>query len=110
MKTSRTQGYLPIVTFQYKEGYSPQVMPWQENDFRGVAEAGAAIVSGSQSHVPMEMEFYKGSFIHYGLGNLFFGNRGTSRPVPGCLCSRLNAMNSSTGTSFMTAATSAPSY
>ncbi len=25
----RTQGYLPIVTFQYKEGFSPQVMPWQ---------------------------------------------------------------------------------
>jgi poly-gamma-glutamate synthesis protein (capsule biosynthesis protein) len=83
VKSLRTQGYLPIVTFQYKEGYSPQVMPWQENDFRKVAEAGAVIVSGSQSHVPMEMEFYKGTFIHYGLGNLFFGQMGNQPPGPG---------------------------
>ena len=30
------------------------------------------IVSGSQAHVPAAMEFDDGSFIHYGLGNLFF--------------------------------------
>ncbi len=79
----RQQGYLPIVTFQYKEGYSPEVMPWQEEDFRKVAAAGAVIVSGSQSHVPMMMEFYDGSFIHYGLGNLFFGQMGNQPPGPG---------------------------
>ncbi len=79
----RSQGYLPIVTFQYKEGYSPEVMPWQEYDFRNVASAGAAIVSGSQSHVPMMMEFYNGTFIHYGLGNLFFGQMGNQPPGPG---------------------------
>jgi hypothetical protein len=71
------------VTFQYKEGYSPQVMPWQEVDFRKVADAGAVIVSGSQSHVPMKMEFRDGSFIHYGLGNLFFGQMGNQPPGPG---------------------------
>ncbi|MGE5072041.1 MAG: CapA family protein, partial [Anaerolineae bacterium] len=79
----RAQDYLPIVTFQYKEGYSPQVMPWQEYDFRQVAAAGAVIVSGSQSHVPMKMEFYNGTFIHYGLGNLFFGQMGNQPPGPG---------------------------
>ena len=79
----RLQGYLPIVTFQYKEGYSPQVMPWQLNDFRKVADSGAVIVSGSQSHVPMMMEFYNGVFIHYGLGNLFFGQMGNQPPGPG---------------------------
>ncbi|HEX8992627.1 MAG TPA: CapA family protein [Anaerolineales bacterium] len=79
----RAQGYLPIVTFQYKEGYSPQVMPWQLNAFRKVAEAGAVIVSGSQSHVPLKMEFYDGTFIHYGLGNLFFGQMGNQPPNPG---------------------------
>jgi hypothetical protein len=79
----RNQGYLPIVTFQYKEGYSPQVMPWQETDFRRAADAGAVIVSGSQSHVPLEMEFYKGTFIHFGLGNLFFGQMGNQPPGPG---------------------------
>ena len=25
-----------------------------------------------QAHAPLEMEFYKGTFIHCGLGNLFF--------------------------------------
>ncbi len=79
----RIQGFLPIVTLQYKEGYSPQVMPWQEQDFRKLAAAGAVVVSGSQSHVPMEMEFYNGSFIHYGLGNFLFGQMGNQPPGPG---------------------------
>jgi capsule synthesis protein PGA_cap len=79
----RRQGYLPIVTFQYKEGYSPVVMPWQSIDFHRPADAGAVIVSGSQSHVPLQMEFYKGTFIHYGLGNLFFGQMGNQPPGPG---------------------------
>ena len=79
----RSGGYLPIVTFQYKEGYSPIVMPWQSADFRRPAEAGAVIVSGSQSHVPLQMEFYGGAFIHYGLGNLFFGQMANLPPGPG---------------------------
>ncbi len=78
----RAQGYLPIVTFQYKEGYSPQVMPWQVNDFRQVADDGAVIVSGSQAHAPLEMEFYKGTFIHYGLGNFFYDQMGNQPPDP----------------------------
>jgi poly-gamma-glutamate synthesis protein (capsule biosynthesis protein) len=41
-------------------------------DFRSMAKAGAVIVSGSQAHQPQGMEFSKGAFIHYGLGNLFF--------------------------------------
>jgi len=83
IKQLRAQGYLVIATFQYKEGYSPQVMPWQLTDFRQVAAAGADIVSGSQSHAPLMMEFYHGSFIHYGLGNLFFGQMGNQPPGPG---------------------------
>jgi len=83
IKQLRAQGYLVIATFQYKEGYSPRVMPWQLGDFRQVAAAGADIVSGSQSHAPLMMEFYDGSFIHYGLGNLFFGQMGNQPPGPG---------------------------
>jgi hypothetical protein len=79
----RKQGYLVIVTFQYREGYSPQAMPWQVNDFRDAANAGATIVSGSQSHFPLAMEFYKETFIHYGLGNLFFDQMGNIAPGPG---------------------------
>ena len=41
-------------------------------DFRALAEAGAVIVSGSQAHQPQAMTFEGNSFVHYGLGNLFF--------------------------------------
>ncbi|OJX41309.1 MAG: hypothetical protein BGO78_00760 [Chloroflexi bacterium 44-23] len=65
-------GYLPIVTFQYGETYQFDALPYQKRDFRQMVDAGAVIVSGSQAHVPMSMEIYRGAFIHYGLGNLFF--------------------------------------
>ena len=68
----RSQGYLPIATFQYHEFRVPGATAQQVIDFRTMAEAGAVIVSGSQAHVPQVMEFYDGAFIHYGLGNLFF--------------------------------------
>jgi poly-gamma-glutamate synthesis protein (capsule biosynthesis protein) len=68
----REQGVIPIVTFQYLEvdRYAPTAS--QQADFRAMAEAGAAIVSGSQAHWPQGFDFHAGSFIHYGLGNLFF--------------------------------------
>jgi poly-gamma-glutamate synthesis protein (capsule biosynthesis protein) len=72
----RAEGYLPIATFQYHEYSSPEARPQQVFDFRGQAEAGAVIVSGSQAHQPQVMEFYNGAFIHYGLGNLFFDQMG----------------------------------
>jgi len=68
----RTEGIIPIVTFQYLEvdQYAPTAS--QRAAFRAVAEAGAVIVSGSQAHWPQGFDFYAGGFIHYGLGNLFF--------------------------------------
>jgi poly-gamma-glutamate capsule biosynthesis protein CapA/YwtB (metallophosphatase superfamily) len=58
------------------------------------------IVSGSQAHQPHGFEFYNGSLIHYGLGNLFFDQYNeVSRSV------RL----SSTGMSSMVENISAPS-
>ncbi len=78
----RQEGYLVIATFQYREAYSPQAVPWQVHDFRQTAAAGALIVSGSQSHFPLNMEFYHGAFIHYGLGNLFFDQMGNLPPAP----------------------------
>lgn len=68
----RSEGYLPIMTFQYFESYSIYPGPDQVAVFRMMADDGAVIVSGSQAHLPQTMEFYNGSFIHYGLGNLFF--------------------------------------
>lgn len=68
----RDRDVIPIVTFQYWElnQYAPTTR--QQADFRAVAEAGAAIVSGSQAHWPQGFDFHARSFIHYGLGNLFF--------------------------------------
>jgi len=72
IKYYRSQGYLPISSFQYHEFAEPEARPQQKIDFRRMADAGALVVSGSQAHVPQVMEFYNGGFIHYGLGNLFF--------------------------------------
>jgi len=66
------EGYLPIVTYQYWESFQFDAMPYQKKHSYLLIDAGAVIVSGSQSHLPMSMEIYHGGFIHYGLGNLFF--------------------------------------
>ncbi len=67
-----SEGYVVISTFQYEEIYSYQATAGQKRDFGAMADAGAAAVSGSQSHHPQAFAFQNGSFIHYGLGNLFF--------------------------------------
>jgi poly-gamma-glutamate synthesis protein (capsule biosynthesis protein) len=66
----RSEGVLPIFTFQWAELNRPSTS--QRQAFQAAAEAGAVIVSGSQAHQPQPMEFYEDAFIHYGLGNLFF--------------------------------------
>ena len=72
----RAEGYLVIATFQHDEVYTWQPEPNMIADFRQLAEAGAVIVSGSQAHQPHIYEFWNGSFVHYGLGNLFFDQLG----------------------------------
>ncbi len=66
------QGYMVIFTFQHEECYHFGPCYAHDEDFRTVADAGAVVVSGSQAHYPHLMEFRGDSFIHYGLGNLFF--------------------------------------
>ena len=66
------QGYMVIFTFQHEECYHPGPCYAHGDDFRKMADAGAVVVSGSQAHFPHLMEFRGDSFIHYGLGNLFF--------------------------------------
>jgi poly-gamma-glutamate synthesis protein (capsule biosynthesis protein) len=70
------QGFLPIFTFQHVEYYSYDASPVLQVDFHSAADAGAVIISGSQAHQPHAFEFYKSSFLHYGLGNLFFDQIG----------------------------------
>jgi len=76
IKEVRANGYIPVVTFQHVEYYDYAASPYLVTDFHQVAEAGAAIVSGSQAHQPHAFEFYRGAFLHYGLGNLFFDQYG----------------------------------
>jgi poly-gamma-glutamate synthesis protein (capsule biosynthesis protein) len=66
------QGFLVIATMQHEEIDSFSPVAWQNYDFRNLANAGAVIVSGSQAHHPQAVEIFGSSFIHYGLGNLFF--------------------------------------
>ena len=69
----KADGWLPIVTFQHLEYVWYDVPPVQSHDFLEVArEAGPAIISGSQAHIPQGMTFVGDTFIHYGLGNLLF--------------------------------------
>jgi poly-gamma-glutamate synthesis protein (capsule biosynthesis protein) len=72
ISTLRKEGYQVIFTFQHREYYTYATEPILANDFGQVAAAGASIVSGSQAHQPHGFAFDNGTFIHYGLGNLFF--------------------------------------
>ncbi|MBQ4514659.1 MAG: CapA family protein [Anaerolineaceae bacterium] len=66
------QGIIPIVTFQHLEVFQVKPIDQVRADFEAVRDAGAVIVSGSQSHIPMEFDVSSVNFVHYGLGNLFF--------------------------------------
>lgn len=63
------------VQFEEREEYVPSSK--QQTAFRSLADLGADVVIGTQAHKPQTFEFYrsavgKDTFIHYGLGNLFF--------------------------------------
>jgi len=75
IKELKEDGYIVIFTFQYEETYNFTPTVNQVADFRRIIDAGADIVSGSQSHYPMGVEFRGNGFINYGLGNLFFGQQ-----------------------------------
>ena len=78
----KAEGSVVISTFQWNESYTADPSPQQRDDFRLMAESGASIVSGSQAHYAQAMEFYDDSFIHYGLGNLFFDQMGDQDWMP----------------------------
>ncbi|MEJ2446931.1 MAG: CapA family protein [Anaerolineales bacterium] len=77
-----SEGYLVIATMQHEEVDSYNPIALQLHDFRLLAEAGAVIVSGSQAHHPQAFEYTGSSFIHYGLGNLFFDQWYLATRVP----------------------------
>ena len=68
----RADGYLPIMTLQHIEYYRISPNEQMAEEYGRLAGAGAVIVSGSQSHMPMAFDITPERVIHYGLGNLFF--------------------------------------
>ncbi len=72
VKDLKSKGFIVIFTFQYMETDSYYPTEEQVKDFRAMIDAGADIVSGSQAHQPMGVDFWGKGFINYGLGNLFF--------------------------------------
>jgi len=72
IKRLASTGHIVIATMQHEEVDSYYSIAIQQYDFGRLAESGAIIVSGSQSHHPQAFDYTGTSFIHYGLGNLFF--------------------------------------
>ena len=68
----RQEGFQVIFTFQHREYYTYTTEPILAYDFGQIAASGATIVSGSQAHQPHGFAFENDTYIHYGLGNLFF--------------------------------------
>jgi hypothetical protein len=68
----RRQGIMPIATVQHRELRTHTPPPDLVHDLRGLAEAGAAIVIGSQAHVAHPWDVHHGAFVHYGPGNILF--------------------------------------
>jgi poly-gamma-glutamate synthesis protein (capsule biosynthesis protein) len=72
IKRLKAEGDVVIFTFQHYEVEYLYPAMGQREDFHKIAGLGADIVSGSQAHSPQGMTFSGDTFIHYGLGNLFF--------------------------------------
>lgn len=68
----KTQGRIVIMTLQYNEYYSYTPPADQIAFFQKYAGFGADLVMGSQAHQPQAFGFTQRTFIHYGVGNLFF--------------------------------------
>jgi poly-gamma-glutamate synthesis protein (capsule biosynthesis protein) len=69
------QGYLVIATLQYAEYYHYLATPQQHADFDALRAAGAVVVNGSQGHHAQGFDVDARGFLHYGTGNLFFGDQ-----------------------------------
>ncbi len=61
-----------FVTVQWSNEDNPVPREIQKRYFHLAAELGATIIVSSSAHRPMGLEFYRGRFISYGLGNFLF--------------------------------------
>lgn len=75
----KAEGYNVIATLQYEEYYFYQATPQQQRDFAALRDAGAVVVNGSQGHHVQGFDVNADGFIHWGTGNIFFGDQTFSR-------------------------------
>jgi len=75
----RAEGYHVIATLQYAEYYTYAATLQQHRDFDALRKAGAVVVSGSQGHHAQGFDVDETGFLHYGLGNFFFGDQTFSK-------------------------------
>jgi poly-gamma-glutamate synthesis protein (capsule biosynthesis protein) len=75
IQKTRAEGYLVIAGIQYLELYNYAATPQQHKDFDALRQAGAVIVNGSQGHHAQGFDVDDKGFLHYGVGNLFFGDQ-----------------------------------
>ena len=61
-----------IISLHWGEEYQNRSNEAQQKIAHGLAEAGADLIIGHHPHVIQEIEFYKGSWIAYSLGNFIF--------------------------------------
>ncbi|HPV42881.1 MAG TPA: CapA family protein [Spirochaetota bacterium] len=61
-----------FATVQWGNENDPVPQEIQKRYFHLAADLGATIIVSSSAHRPMGLEFYKGRFISYGLGNFLF--------------------------------------
>jgi poly-gamma-glutamate synthesis protein (capsule biosynthesis protein) len=76
IKKAKAEGAVVFSTLQYNEQplgeYSYETAPGQAKDFERLIDAGADVVSGSQGHSVQGFGLKGNSFMHFGVGNLFF--------------------------------------
>lgn len=75
IKKLKAEGYSVIATLQYAEYYFYESTAAQRRDFAALREAGAVVVNGSQGHFVQAFDVNAQGFIHWGTGNLFFGDQ-----------------------------------
>jgi hypothetical protein len=74
----RRRGVVPIVSIQHEEVYHHDPPDEIVRDFRALADAGAAVVNGSQAHCAHPWEVHHGAYVHYGGGNFLFDQQATN--------------------------------
>ncbi len=72
IKRLKSLNYIVIMDIQYTEYYNYAPPEDQVAYFDQFAKWGADLVMGTQAHVPQGFGFTGNTFIHYGIGNLFF--------------------------------------